>query len=57
MSRYKKVGLINGAKLYFRKNDINSLSICRVSFSCGAREDGKKPGLAHLSEHMVFTGT
>ncbi len=57
MSKYKKVNLINGAKLYFRKNDINSSTIIRVKFPSGAREDGKKPGLAHLTEHMIFTGT
>lgn len=57
MNNYKKFTFNNGAKLYFKKNDINDSAIIRVRFACGARMDGKKPGLAHLCEHMVFTGT
>ena len=54
--RYKKIKLINGATLYYVRNNINSITSIDISFDCGSRCD-TIPGLAHFCEHMFFTGT
>lgn len=46
-----------GAKLIYKKNDINSTTAIKIVFECGSRCDGELSGLAHFCEHMFFSGT
>ena len=47
----------SGLTVLYKKNDINKSTSIEISFDCGARCDGKLPGLSHFCEHMFFTGT
>ena len=46
-----------GAKLVYEKNHINKITNISIDFRCGSSCDEDKPGLAHFTEHMFFTGT
>lgn len=55
MSKYYKFD--SGLILLYEPNTINKSTSIEIGFDCGARCDGKLPGLAHFCEHMFFTGT
>ncbi len=52
----KEYILENGVKLIYKKNISDLTSIC-ISLDAGALRDGKKYGIAHATEHMVYKGT
>ena len=52
----KQVKLPNGGELYYAKNRVTDVTYISINFPCGARVE-PIPGLAHLVEHMMFTGT
>ena len=52
----KQVKLPNGGIIYYAKNRITDVTYININFPCGARVE-PIPGLAHLVEHMMFTGT
>lgn len=52
----KEYILENGVKLIYKKNMSDLTSIC-ISLDAGALRDGKKHGVAHATEHMVYKGT
>ncbi len=56
MSKYYYEQLKSGTKLYYAKNNISKTTTIEVLFDCGSRCD-TIPGLAHLTEHLFFTGT
>ena len=47
----------SGLVLLYEKNNINKETNINIDFDCGARCDGKLPGLSHFVEHMFFSGT
>lgn len=46
----------NGIKLVYKKSTSKLTSIC-ISLNAGAGRDGKKLGVAHATEHMIYKGT
>ena len=56
MKKYKQIDILNGAKLYYLKNNLTRTTMTNVLFYSGSRCD-TIPGLAHFAEHMFFTGT
>ena len=54
--RYKTTFLPNGGRLVYCKNKTNKATYINLKFKCGAVKD-TIPGLAHFTEHMLFSGT
>lgn len=52
----KEYTLKNGVKLIYKKGVSDLTSIC-ISLDAGALRDGKKYGIAHATEHMIYKGT
>lgn len=52
----KEYTLKNGVKLIYKKGVSDLTSIC-ISLDAGALRDGKRYGIAHATEHMVYKGT
>ena len=52
----KKYILDNGLKLIYKKSNSELTSIC-IALDAGAARDGKKLGVAHVTEHMIYKGT
>lgn len=52
----KEYTLENGVKLIYKKGVSDLTSIC-ISLDAGALRDGKKYGIAHATEHMIYKGT
>lgn len=48
--------LKNNIKLVYKKTT-SSLTSISISLGAGAAMDGKKLGIAHATEHMVYKGT
>ena len=52
----KEYTLKNGVKLIYKKGVSDLTSIC-ISLDAGALRDGKKYGIAHATEHMIYKWT
>lgn len=52
----KEYILDNGLKLIYKKSNSELTSIC-IALDAGAARDGKKLGVAHVTEHMIYKGT
>lgn len=58
MVKFEKFELENGLKVILNQDDQAPLVAFNVLYNVGSRnEDPQKTGLAHLFEHLMFTGT
>ena len=48
--------LANGVRLWYKQTPSETSIICAI-VDAGSRHDGKVPGIAHFTEHMLFQGT
>jgi len=48
--------LANGVKIWHKQMPSETSMICAI-VDAGSRHDGKVPGIAHFTEHMLFQGT
>lgn len=46
-----------GLQVVYKKVKNSSISHCGITINVGSKDDGKKLGLAHFVEHMLFKGT
>lgn len=56
-SNWKKEDILkNGIKIWHKKTPTETALLC-VILDAGSKLDGKVPGIAHFTEHMLFQGT
>lgn len=54
----RHIVLSNGLDVYLEYDDTSPMVAVSVSYAAGSREDPhRKPGLAHLTEHVTYQGT